>query len=296
MEFSEKAVKSGAYRYVINEESKECAVVVDTLPEGEFVIPERVIIKKEEYTVVGIQGKSKNSKITSCHIPSTVKYLLDNCFHGCSGLTEIKLPDSVELISFGSFCDCTSLVFVDLGKSVKKIPHFAFENCPKLEMVATVALEVDFDAFWHCPNAKYSTQEIVKKAKDEKRKEQMFNDALKYRFFFEYDYQGDEGEALHEPGQCLWITETGELRYSIATPEELTDDFEESGVVVTGDDFINADCRDQIDFAIVLAKKFGVDAISDVRLKIYKEGRWDNSVILLSRELRWKKTLCDVDN
>ena len=70
--FSDKAVKAGAYRYVVNEEQQVCAIVVDTLPEGEFIVPEKVVIKKKEYVVVGVVGKSAHKKTTSCTLPSTI--------------------------------------------------------------------------------------------------------------------------------------------------------------------------------------------------------------------------------
>lgn len=309
--FSDKAVKAGAYRYVVNEEQQVCAIVVDTLPEGEFIVPEKVVIKKKEYVVVGVVGKSANKKITSCTLPSTIKYLLNSCFTNCANLAEINLPESIEIIRASAFrgtgikeitipakveslelwcfADCPNLTTVD-ASHVKKVGYEAFARCPSLKSIVINTTDIDSSAFAENGEIVKSNQSAIEeknKAQEEERYAKVLDDVKAYRFYFEYDYAGDDGKTLHEQGLCLWLNDKNELEYANATPSETISHSEVTGDVFTGESF--AQCQDSVDYAIVLGKSM-IKSESDIKLIIVKNEVWDNSVVILRKNFQFKQT------
>lgn len=317
IKFSTKAAKAGAYRYVVNEEQQVCAVVVDTLPEGDFIVPEKVVIKKKEYVVVGVVGKSANKKITSCTLPPTIKYLLNNSFRNCANLTEINLHENIEIIEamsfqgtgikeitipakvesleFLCFADCPNLTTVD-ASHVKKINQEVFARCPSLKSIIINTTDIHFSAFAEDGEVVKSNQSAIdekEKADEKERCAKILEDVKHYRFYFEYDYLGDNGEKLHEPGLCLWLNDKNELEFANATPDETLDHSEVTGDVFTGESF--AQCKDSIDYAIILGKSvIGSNCVSDIKLIIMKDGVWNHDeVVILSKYFYFKQTLCN---
>ena len=101
---------------------------------GSEAVPE--IPKKRGGKTVTTIGKEafENTRIQSVKIPSTVKTIETNAFHGCYSLTEIVIPSSVTKIKAFAFNYCTKLKKAEI-KGAAKIYNYAFNNCTALENI-----------------------------------------------------------------------------------------------------------------------------------------------------------------
>ena len=95
-------------------------------------IPASVEYDGVTYTVVGIASTALyNENVSSVSIPSTVTYIGNSAFRGCSQLSEIVIPDSV--VSIGQYAfSASGLVSVDIPDSVTTLDRGAFERCSRL--------------------------------------------------------------------------------------------------------------------------------------------------------------------
>ena len=75
---------------------------------------------------------SNNDELRSVIIGSSVTYIFDCAFAGCSGLTEVTIPNSVTSIGEETFKNCTGLTSVTIPNSVTSIGQYAFEGCTGL--------------------------------------------------------------------------------------------------------------------------------------------------------------------
>ena len=85
-------------------------------------------------------------------IADGTKYIADNVFHNCSGLTSIEIPNSVTSIGNYAFDDCTGLKSVRMGNGITSIGERAFYNCSGLtsiEIPNSVTSIGDY-AFYDC--------------------------------------------------------------------------------------------------------------------------------------------------
>ena len=85
-------------------------------------------------------------------IADGTKYIADNVFHNCSGLTSIEIPNSVTSIGNYAFDDCTGLKSVRMGNGITSIGERAFYNCSGLtsiEIPNSVTRIGDY-AFYDC--------------------------------------------------------------------------------------------------------------------------------------------------
>lgn len=90
--------------------------------------------------------------IKSVVIPSSVTYISDFAFYGCTGITEIVIPNSVTEIGQGAFRDCTALAKITFSNTLKTIDNYAFWNCSALEAIAIPATveTIGDGAFFNC--------------------------------------------------------------------------------------------------------------------------------------------------
>ncbi len=72
---------------------------------------------------------------SSYNILNGVKYIADDAFSNCSGLTNITIPNSVTSIGKYAFSGCTGLTSVTIPNFVKSIENQAFQNCSGLTTV-----------------------------------------------------------------------------------------------------------------------------------------------------------------
>lgn len=88
-------------------------------------------------------------------IPDTIKYIGEDCFAGCTGLSSIDVANSqLELIGKRAFQGCTSLGNVPLEKiiTLKTISDRAFEGCSALKKVTlpSSVQEIASEAYKNC--------------------------------------------------------------------------------------------------------------------------------------------------
>ncbi len=75
------------------------------------------------------------SGLTSVTIPNSVTSIGSYAFRFCSGLTSVTIPNSVTSIGDGAFNNCDSLASVTIGNSVTSIGTNAFTGCSSLTKV-----------------------------------------------------------------------------------------------------------------------------------------------------------------
>ena len=122
--------------YETNSETT-CYVSKNTDVVGNVVIPEKVVYKKKEYTVIGfVQGAFSNCKgLKSVNIGNSVTSFGMYVFYGCSNLESVTIGNSVTSIDEYTFHGFENLTSVIIGNSVKSIGDKAFADCKMLSSV-----------------------------------------------------------------------------------------------------------------------------------------------------------------
>ena len=90
----------------------------------------------------GIIETATNTLILGCKntvIPSTVTYIGDYAFNGCTGLTSVTIPANVTSIGIWGFNGCTGLTSVTIPANVTYIGSSAFSGCTGLTSVTIPA-------------------------------------------------------------------------------------------------------------------------------------------------------------
>ena len=96
---------------------------------GDIIIPEKVVYRDKEYSVVGIVNNAFYSEnLTSVTIPNTFRSIPSHAFAHCSKLTRVNFPNSISSIGDGAFYKCTSLMEIELPNSVILVGDSAFRH------------------------------------------------------------------------------------------------------------------------------------------------------------------------
>ncbi len=118
------------------------------------LIPRKVVIEGDEYTVTGIASGAflNNNTLTNVTIPEGVTRIAYQAFRNCSKLTSVVIPNSVTTIGGYAFAGCSNLTSVTIPAGVTSISERAFMDCSKLASVKlseglTSLADV---AFYHC--------------------------------------------------------------------------------------------------------------------------------------------------
>ena len=86
---------------------------------------------------IGIAGGSfyNHTSLSKIDIPSTVLYIGDEAFLGCSQLSSVTLSSSLKTIGAYAFSDCSSLVELSIPNKVSSMGDGAFLSCDKLAKI-----------------------------------------------------------------------------------------------------------------------------------------------------------------
>ena len=98
--------------------------------------------------------KANNASITSCNIHADTKFVLNDAFKNCTGITSVTIGNSVTSIGSYAFYHCNSLTSVTIPDSVTSIGSYAFYNCNRLTSVTipNSVTSIGNSAFSVCSN------------------------------------------------------------------------------------------------------------------------------------------------
>ncbi|MCR5189067.1 MAG: leucine-rich repeat domain-containing protein, partial [Treponema sp.] len=84
-------------------------------------------------TITSLSYRSlRKTSLTSITLPSSVTYIGESCFSGCTSLESITIPNGVGSISANAFNGCTSLTSIVLPSNITNLGAFAFSKCTSL--------------------------------------------------------------------------------------------------------------------------------------------------------------------
>ena len=131
-------IEYDGFDVIINEDGETVTVSINTQKEGtEIEFPSKILHEGKEYrvTAVGRAGLTKNDKIQSVNLSTSIERIESGAFANFSALKDIFLPNSLTYIGQNAFLGCTNLKTVNADdlKSWCKIT-FAGENSNPLSL------------------------------------------------------------------------------------------------------------------------------------------------------------------
>ena len=146
--------KVDGIRYALYEDGTATVIQQDKDElSGDIVIPEKLTVGGNEYTVTGIAypkstasygGLSSISAegaafqgcaITSITLPNTITSISSCAFISCKNLKKVVLPSTLKNIGWGSFAYCSSLSDIQLPEGLTSISAWAFGGCSNLKKI-----------------------------------------------------------------------------------------------------------------------------------------------------------------
>ncbi|MBQ5746830.1 MAG: leucine-rich repeat domain-containing protein, partial [Clostridia bacterium] len=125
-------VKDFDFSDIKNYPLKVLSVGID-LPE-DFTSPTlEAIFVNEGVTTVSLKY---SSNLRYASLPTTLKFIPDEAFKGCSSLTKISIPAGVEKIGKNAFQSCSSLLSVKFSEGLREIGEWAFDECSSLRALS----------------------------------------------------------------------------------------------------------------------------------------------------------------
>ena len=85
--------------------------------------------------IIGKGAFSNCTKLTKVTLPASLEKIPEECFDGCSKLSELAANGGKAVVEKYAFRNCTSLLNITTDFKVKEIQGFAFSACSKLQSV-----------------------------------------------------------------------------------------------------------------------------------------------------------------
>lgn len=153
------AVVMKNFIYDLNETEKTCTIKGYKsgleLTDEELEIPDKIIIKNDEYTVTAIGGRAfyNREEIKKLIVPSSVKSIGDYAFSSCKNIQSLELNEGLETIGDKAFESCAALKSLHLPASVTSLYGYGtspFEYCSGLESITVAAGNNNYSAKGNC--------------------------------------------------------------------------------------------------------------------------------------------------
>ena len=129
---------------------------IDTL-EGVYVDSGNTVYASDDFGVLFNKDKTvlilAPTKLQGTYtVPTSVTWIYDNAFSGCSRLKTINWPDSVNTIGQGAFSGCTSLEYICIPSCVTVLDHYVFNDCSNLSgiRISENITSIGYLAFGNC--------------------------------------------------------------------------------------------------------------------------------------------------
>lgn len=105
----------------------------DNAYSGDIVIPEKITVDGEEYTVTAIAAGAfaQSKELTSVTMPNTITEVMIGAFNGCTNLREIKFSNQTRGVRNETLQGCTSLTKLDLS-GIQDFVVLWLDNLPNL--------------------------------------------------------------------------------------------------------------------------------------------------------------------
>ena len=120
--------------------------IVDFIYNGSTPITATIPARFDGRPVTGIAEEAFKSAtlLTSVTFEegSSIKYIGDFAFHGCTGLTAFDIPETVVEIGNGAFWGCSALETVGMPEALETVGNYAFWGCKVLKSVEFPEREV----------------------------------------------------------------------------------------------------------------------------------------------------------
>ena len=144
-----------------NKTSSNTVEVINAIPvDGKIIIPSTVFSEDGFYNVTGIADSAfyGQDTLVSISLPSTIQYIGNSAFNGCTNLKDvsINLMESLQTIGEKAFYGCTALNSIVIPEDIQSIGNGAFMECTGLTSVTlpTGLKIIPNDCFRHCYNLK----------------------------------------------------------------------------------------------------------------------------------------------
>lgn len=176
---------------ILDNVNKTCVLTDGRSASGDVVIPSKVDINGDLYTVINIDNNAfyYNENLTSVTIPNSVINIGETAFAYCTELTSVTIPESVTAIGNGPFAGCIYLLDInveganpaytsvdgvlftkdlttlvqhpagrdgayEIPQGVEIIGDYAFDNNLKLESVTIsgTVTTIGYRSFFNCPS------------------------------------------------------------------------------------------------------------------------------------------------
>lgn len=127
------AVDGCVYELLENHTAK----VVSVGNSDEIVIPDKIIVEEEKYTVTQLADCLcyGNKVLKTLTLPDSITELPQDAFAQCTGLEQITFPQFLEQVGDRCFYLCSSLKSLSLPDSVRMVGDAAFNLCTGLEEI-----------------------------------------------------------------------------------------------------------------------------------------------------------------
>ena len=140
-------------KYELNIKHKKAQVLANNY-KGNVVIPQMVSYKGNEFLITSLGNNCFEgcSNLTNITLPEEITSLGSGCFRGCSSLSNITLPEGITSLWESCFEGCSSLTNITLPEGITSLRESCFEGCSSLTNITLPEkmTSIEKNCFIHC--------------------------------------------------------------------------------------------------------------------------------------------------